>query len=64
MRPRIPSSRLREIEELPTLLEEYLEDLPHLVGRKPIVREYETASPEPTDDGTLPIFALTPERIR
>jgi hypothetical protein len=57
-------SRLRELEELPALVEEYLRDLPHLVERMPLVREYETV-PEPrTPENPLGIYTLTPERIR
>jgi hypothetical protein len=58
--------RLRELEELPRLVEEYLRDLPYLVDRMPVVREYETVPPkrEPGTDGSLPIYTLTPDRIR
>jgi hypothetical protein len=57
-------SRLREIQALPGLVEEYLRDLPYLVDRMPIVREYETVPPEPSEDGGLALYTLTPERIR
>jgi hypothetical protein len=57
-------SRLRELEELPTLVEEYLRDLPLLVERMPLVRDYETM-PEPrTPENPLGIYTLSPERIR
>ena len=59
------------LEELPQLVEEYLRDLPDLVeGAGAPVREYETVPPErepglePGPDGSLPIYTLTPERIR
>ena len=53
------------LEELPQLVEEYLRDLPDLVeGAGTPVREYETAPPEPAEDGSLNIYTLTPERVR
>jgi hypothetical protein len=55
------------LEELPQLVEEYLRALPDLVeGDETPVREYETVPPErePGPDGSLPIYTLTPERIR
>ena len=58
---------LRELEELPRLVEEYLRDLPYLVDRQLPVREYETVSPEREGDGldgSLPTHKLTPDRIR
>jgi hypothetical protein len=57
-------SRLRELEELPALVEVYLRDLPLLVDRMPVVREYETVPPERGEDGSLLIYTLTPDRIR
>ena len=57
-------SRLRELEELPELVEDYLKDLPHLVDRMPVIREYETIGAERGEGGSLPIYTLTPERIR
>jgi hypothetical protein len=56
--------RLRELEELPALVQEYLEDLPYLVGRMPVIREYETVGAERTPENPLGIYTLTPERIR
>jgi site-specific DNA recombinase len=56
--------RLRELEELPLLVEEYLKDLPYLVDRMPIIREYETIDAERTEENPLGIYTLTPERIR
>ena len=35
-----------------------------MMERMPLVRDYETVPPEPPGDGTLPIYALTAERIR
>jgi hypothetical protein len=40
-------SRLRELEELPALVDEYLEDLPYLVDLMPVIREYELARSTP-----------------
>jgi site-specific DNA recombinase len=57
-------SRLREIEELPGLVEEYLKDLPDLVGRMPLIRNYETVPPERDEVGGLALYMLAPERIR
>jgi hypothetical protein len=57
-------SRLRVLEELPELVEDYLKDLPHLVDRMPVIREYETIGAERGEGGSLPIYTLTPERIR
>jgi hypothetical protein len=34
-------ARVRQLEDLPKLVEEYLADLHHLLGREPVVREYE-----------------------
>jgi len=57
-------SRLRELEELPALLDEYLKDLPYLVDRMPVIREYETVGAERTPENPLGIYTLTPERVR
>jgi hypothetical protein len=57
-------SRLHELEELPGLVEEYLKDLPHLVDRMPVIREYETIGAERGKEPSLPIYTLTPDRIR
>jgi hypothetical protein len=47
------------------MVEEYLRDLPHLLGLKPVVHEYETSAPEPTDGDPLgAVYTITPERIR
>jgi hypothetical protein len=56
--------RLRELEELPALVDEYLEDLPYLMDRMPVIREYETIGAERTPENPLGIYTLTPERIR
>jgi hypothetical protein len=59
------------LEELPQLVEEYLRDLPYLVeGAGTPIREYETVPPEreaglkPGPGDSLPIYTLTPVRIR
>jgi hypothetical protein len=57
-------SRLRELEELPLLVEEYLKDLPYLVDRMPLIREYETVGAERTPENPLAIYTLTPDKIR
>ena len=56
--------RLSELDELASEVDEYLADLPYLVDREPIVREYETVPPEPDDGGGLPIYELAPQHIR
>jgi hypothetical protein len=56
--------RLRELEELPALVDEYLKDLPYLVDRMPVIREYETVGAEPTPENPLGLYTLTPDRIR
>jgi hypothetical protein len=56
--------RLSKLEELPALVEEYLKDLPYLVGRIPVIREYETIGAERTPENPLGIYTLTSERIR
>ena len=45
--------RLRELEELPNQVEAYLRDLPYLIGRQRVVRDY----------GTVP-EVRTPDRVR
>jgi len=57
-------SRVRELEELPQLVEEYLRDLPYLVDKMPVIREYETVGAERTQENPLGIYTLAPERIR
>jgi len=57
-------TRLRELEELPQLVEEYLKELPHLMDRMPVVREYETVPDERTGENPSGLYTLTPERIR
>jgi hypothetical protein len=56
--------RLSELDELAREVDAYLADLPNLVDREPVVREYETAPPEPDDGGRLPIYELAPQHIR
>jgi hypothetical protein len=57
--------KLRELEELPALVEEYLGDLPDLIEGTTIhIQEYETVLPERTPENPLGIYKLTPERIR
>jgi site-specific DNA recombinase len=57
--------RLRELEALPNLIEEYLRELPYLLELEPVVREYETSAPEPTEGDPLSaLYTITPERIR
>ena len=57
-------SRLRELEELPLLVEEYLEDLPYLVDKMPIIREYQVVGAERTPENPLGLYTLTLDRIR
>lgn len=56
--------RLRELEELPALVEEYLRDLPALMRPEIRVREYETVPEARTEDKRFGVYTLTPERIR
>ena len=56
--------RLRALEELPLLVEEYLKDLPYLVDKMPVIREYETVGAERTPENPLGLYALTPDKIR
>ena len=56
--------RLQELEALPGLVEEYLADLPNLIGRMPQGREYETVPEQRTPENPLGVYTLTPERIR
>lgn len=56
--------RLRELERVSAQVEDYLEDLPHLIDRLPVVRDYETVPEERTPDNPLGAYTLTPERIR
>ena len=53
-----------EIEEYAALLDEYLEDLPCLIGLERTVREYETVPAERTEDNPLGAYRLTPENVR
>ena len=55
---------MRELEELPALVEEFLHDLPYLMRPEIRAREYATV-PEPrTEDNPLGVYTLTPERIQ
>jgi hypothetical protein len=54
----------RRLREIPRLVEEYLRDLPHLIDRTPVIREYETIPAERTPDNPLGIYELTPASIR
>ena len=56
--------RLRELEELPNLVEEYLRDLSYLVGRRRVVRDHVTLPEERTADNPLGLIRLTPDRVR
>jgi hypothetical protein len=56
--------RLRELEELPDLVEGYLRDLPYLVGRRRVVRDHATVPEKRTADNPLGLYLLTPDRVR
>jgi site-specific DNA recombinase len=56
--------RLRELEALPNLIEGYLRDLPHLIGRLRFVRDHATIPEERTPDNPLGLYRLTPDRVR
>jgi hypothetical protein len=58
------AEKLREFEELPDLVEEYLRDLPYLVGRRRVARDHVTLPEERTADNPLGLFRLTPDRVR
>jgi hypothetical protein len=56
----------RYLADLDSLAEELMRDLPLILERTPPLRDYETVPPErePQADGKLPIYRLTPDRIR
>jgi hypothetical protein len=57
--------RLRELDMLPALVDEYLRDLAYLVeGSGLSVREYETAPADRTPENPLGVYTLAPENIR
>jgi hypothetical protein len=56
--------RLRELDALPGLVDAYLRDLPHFVGRERIVRDYETIPAKRTEANPLGAYTLTPESVR
>ena len=58
------SEELEKLESLPEFAESLARDLPHLLESRRVVREYETIGAERGEDGSLPIYTLTPDRIR
>jgi hypothetical protein len=57
--------RLRQLDMLPTLVDEYLRDLAYLVeGSGVELRDYETIPEERTETNLLGVYTLTPERVR
>ena len=56
--------RLEELEELPEMAEGLARDLPYLLDRRRVVRDYETVPAERTADNPLGIYTLTSDRIR
>jgi len=52
------------LRELPALAKSLARDLPHLLGTRRAVRDYETLPEERTEENPLGIYTLTPERIR
>jgi hypothetical protein len=50
--------------ELPALAESLARDLPYLLEKTPLVREYETIPEEKTEANPLGIYTLTAQRIR
>ena len=57
--------RLRELDMLPALVDEYLRDLAYLVeGSGLSMREYETVPAKRTQENPLGAYTLTPEAIR
>ncbi len=59
------AEHLTALDALPSLVEEYLRDLPYLVhgGQTPI-RDYVTVGAERTADNPLGVYTLTPEAVR
>ena len=57
-------ARIKQLEEMPALVEEYLRDLPHLVNRRPVVREHETVGAERTEGNPLGLYLLTRDSIQ
>lgn len=57
-------ARIRRLNELPRLVEEYLADLPYLIGERYPLREYETVLDERTPENPLGLYTLAPDRIR
>lgn len=58
------TGRQKRLEKVAALVEAYLRDLPELMGREFVVREYETLPEERTEDNPLGAYRLTPENIR
>lgn len=56
--------RLREFEELSALIEEYLRDLPDLVGRRRVMRDHVTIPAARTPENPRGIYRPSPDRIR
>jgi len=56
--------RLHKLDELAKEVDQHLADLPHLIDRTPLIRDHETVPPEPTENDSLNIYALRPERVR
>ncbi len=57
-------ARIRQLEGMPALVEEYLRDLPQLMDRRPVVREHETVGAERTEGNPLGLYLLTRDSIR
>jgi site-specific DNA recombinase len=57
-------ARLRELEALAGRVDEYLADLPGLLGRHALVRPYETVPAERTEENPHGLYTLTPDHIR
>lgn len=57
-------ARLRQLDELPQLVEDYLRDLPDLIDRKRTVRDHESIGAERTEDNSLGLYTVAPDSIR
>jgi hypothetical protein len=58
-------ARIRELDALPSLVEDYLADLPYLVRGSGIpVRDHEVVGPERTPENHLGVYVLTPDNVR
>jgi hypothetical protein len=60
---RTVSEDMAKLEELPELAESLAQDLPYLLDRRRVGRDYETSGAERTPENPLGLYKLTPDRI-